>query len=630
MRPANLWLLFVFALTATASADNGAVGNQLGRESSPYLLAHAKNPVHWMPWGPAALARAKAEGKLIFLSSGYHACHWCHVMERESFQNAKVAALLNEHFICIKVDREERPDVDQVYLTALNAMGQNGGWPLSMFLTADGKPIAGGTYWPPEDREVDGQTVPGLLTVLNAVIELHLRAPDDIRRTAELRAEQTRRALSIDLSLTKPEPPSLTTVTTARDTLLERFDPQHGGIGRPPRFAGPKFPRPPLLLFLLDELQRQPSDDLRTAIHHTLIEMANGGLYDQIGGGFHRYSTERTWTVPHFEKMLYDNAQLLEVYAAAYSDRPEPRYRQVLEQTTAFLQRELMTADGLFMSSLDADTNHAEGGFYVWTAEELAAAVPAAADREFIRHCLGFDQPANFEDRYIPVRRTALNDEDTQRWLRLRPMLLAARDRRERPAIDTKVLTSWNGLTIAGLATAGQTLSDPKFIAQAERTADNLLKAALKNGLLHHVYAAAPGEPARPQIPGYLDDYTHLVHGLLTLNQVTKDPRWLAKSRELTDTMIVRFHDGQAGGFYYTAADHDELFVRLKDQHDGVLSSGNSQAVLNLIRLHRLTGEPRYQSLAEDALNTFAAPLSTDPAGQAGLCQAILQLKREP
>ncbi|HUQ71399.1 MAG TPA: DUF255 domain-containing protein, partial [Planctomycetaceae bacterium] len=349
------WAGAVFILSGLSSvlaADDAPVANRLGRESSPYLLAHANNPVHWQPWGPAALARAKAENKLIFLSSGYHACHWCHVMERESFTNPKVAELLNAHFVCIKVDREERPDVDHVYLTALNAMGQNGGWPLSMFLTSDGKPIAGGTYWPPEDREVDGQTIPGFLTVLKTVIEFQLQAPDDIRRTAALRAEQTRRTLALDINLTKAAAPSRELVTAARETLLDRFDSEHGGFGRPPQFAGPKFPRPPYLMLLLDELQHAPSEELRRAIHKTLTAMAQGGIHDQLGSGFHRYSTERTWTVPHFEKMLYDNAQLLEVYAAAYRDTPEPLYRQVLEQTAEFLAREMTTADGVFTSSL--------------------------------------------------------------------------------------------------------------------------------------------------------------------------------------------------------------------------------------------------------------------------------------
>jgi uncharacterized protein YyaL (SSP411 family) len=611
-------------MTVALAQEVAPAANALGRESSPYLLAHAHNPVHWQPWGPAALARAKAERKLIFLSIGYHACHWCHVMERESFQNAKLAELLNAHFVCIKVDREERPDVDQVYLAALQAMGQSGGWPLSMFLTADGRPIAGGTYWPPEDREVDGQTVPGFSTILQSVIDFHAMAPEDIDRTATLRAEQTRRALAIDLSLTKPEPLGLATVSAAIDRFRERFDPVHGGFGRPPQFVGPKFPRPPVLMLLLDEGRRAPTDDLRSMIHLTLTELANGGTYDQIGGGFHRYSTERTWTVPHFEKMLYDNAQLLEVYAAAMRDRPEPRYRDVLRETAAFLLREMTTADGVFVSSLDADSDGAEGRFYTWTDAELAAALPEAADREFVRRLLSMDGPANFEERFIPVRRTPLDPTDVDRWQRLRSQLLAARGPRPRPATDTKVLLSWNGLAIAGLAAAGEALSDPELIARAERAADFLLRTMRVDGRWQHVYAASPGESPRPQIPAYLDDETHFVHGLLTLYEITKQPRWLTAAREMTDDLLARFHDAQSGGFFYTAADHDALFVRLKDQHDGVVPSGNSQAVLNLLRLHRLTGEDRYRTIAEQSLATFAAGLDATPDGLPGLCRAIL------
>jgi uncharacterized protein len=618
-------------LVAAAADDAAAPRNHLAGESSPYLLQHAGNPVDWHPWGPAALAKAQRENKLVFLSSGYHACHWCHVMERESFTNPAVAALLNEHFVCIKVDREERPEVDHVYLTALNVMGQRGGWPLSMFLTADGKPIAGGTYWPPDDREIDGETVPGFLTVLKAVIDFHRQAPDDIRRTADLRADQTRRALS-QRRFPPPAAPSHETVQAAVTRLEEMFDPLHGGFGQPPEFAGPKFPRPPQLQLLQHEAARNKSAALKKIAQTTLEQMARGGIYDQIGGGFHRYSTERTWTVPHFEKMLSDNAQLLELYAAAHAESPQPLYRRVLEDTLAFVDRELTSPDGVFYTSLDADVGEDEGRYYVWTADELAAALPNAADRAFLQPLLGLDDPANFEgSSWILRQPQPLAESDVPRFSRLQRQLLAARANRPRPNVDTKVLTSWNGLMIAGMARAGQTLDDRTAIDRASRAADFLLRTVrTEDGRLMHVYAAAPGEPPKSRIEGYLDDYTHLVHGLLALHDVTGEARWLAEAQRLTETMVAQFHDPDQGGYYFTAPQHDALFVRIKDQNDGVQPSGNSQAALNFVRLWQATGEPRFRDQAEQTIQALAGPLEDQPSGLCGLLRALAELNETP
>ncbi len=600
--------------------------NHLAAESSPYLLQHAHNPVDWHPWGPEAFAKAKAAGKLVFLSSGYHACHWCHVMERESFENAKIAAILNEHFVCIKVDREERPDVDHVYMTALLVMGQDGGWPLSMFLTADAKPIAGGTYWPPEDREVGGETLPGFSTILQAVINVNTKSPENIEQTANLRSQQTRRALQLNLGLQGKVEPNRELVDAAVSQLAEMFDPLHGGFGRAPEFRGPKFPNPAYLQLLQAEAARGDNAQLQTLLDKTLAAMAQGGIYDQVGGGFHRYSTERTWTVPHFEKMLYDNAQLLEVYAAAYRRQPLPLYRRVLEETAGFVARELTSPEGLFYTALDADSAGVEGRSYVWTAAELATALNNADDLALAQRAWDATGPANFEDEtWILTARQPISDAEQTRLQQLKPTLLAARDQRPKPNLDTKVLTSWNGLSIAGLASAGQALDDHVLIDRAAKAADFLLKTVRTDarGLLH-VYAAAPGESAKARLPGYLDDYTHLVHGLLTLHDVTQDQRWLTAALELNTAMLERFHDAEQGGFYFTSEEHDTLFVRMKDQHDGVQPSGNSQAVLNLLRLADKTGEARYRQLAQQTIQLFAPTIAQQPTGLCGLLRALV------
>lgn len=601
--------------------------NHLARESSPYLLHHAHNLVDWRPWGAEAFALARKEGKLVFLSSGYHACHWCHVMERESFQNPEVAALLNRHFVCIKIDREERPDVDHVYLTALNAMGQAGGWPLSMFLTADGKPIAGGTYWPPEDRDIAGEKVPGFKTILQSVIDAQQQAPDQIRQTADFRAEQTRRALAPALGLRAPLELSRELVTAVVSRVSELADPLHGGFGRPTTFAGPKFPRPPYLQLLRTEAARTDAPALRAIVQSTLEHMARGGLYDQVGGGFHRYAVERTWTVPHFEKMLSDNGQLLELYAQAQRDNPAPLFQRVLTETLEFVAREMTSPEGVFYTSLDADSDGVEGRYYVWTADELAKAAPAEPDRRLLETRFGTGGPPNFEERaYVLALQDAVPAEDEERWRTLRAALLQERAQRPRPNLDTKVLTSWNGLMIAGMAQAGRTLDRPEVVARAATAADFLLRTLRDvDGRLQHVYAAAPGEPARARLPGYLDDYTHFVHGLLVLHDVTGEPRWRKAAQELTDDMLRRFHDAERGGFFFTSPEHEALFVRAKDQYDGVQWSGNSQAAANLLRLWRITREERYRTAAEETLRAFARSLQSEPSSLAGMADVLSQ-----
>jgi uncharacterized protein YyaL (SSP411 family) len=623
------------AAAPPAGKPRGKHSNRLARESSPYLLQHAHNPVDWYPWGPEAFARAKKEKKLIFLSIGYSSCHWCHVMEKESFANAEVAKLLNKHFICIKVDREERPEVDHLYMTALNVQGISGGWPLSMFLQPDGKPIVGGTYWPREDREIDGEKVRGFKTILQFVVKLNKEKPALLRERADEVAKQTAAALAgavRGLALVELD---RKLVSAAVEALEERFDRVHGGFGSPKnRFRGARFPQPPYLLLLLGEAKRAKSRPAETMLTVTLDHLARGGIYDHIGGGFHRYSTERTWTVPHFEKMLYDNAQLLEVYAGAYQRTKKPLYARVLRQTADFVARELTAPAGAFYSALDADSEGEEGRFYVWTTKELNEVLTDKADRDLFKKVYGAEAP-NFEGKYHILRLPRPLAEQAKelktspakleaRLVGLRQRLFAVRAKRPRPFLDTKVVTGWNGQMIAGLARAGQALDEPKRIAAATRAADFLLaNLRTRDGRLLRTWAAAPGEEPKARVPGFLDDYAYLVHGLLTLHDVTGQKRWLAEAKALTETMVKYHADLKGGGFFYTAHDHEKLFARVKDQYDGVQPSGNSTAAANLVRLWVKTGEARYGKLAEKTFRALAAPLQAYPTSLTGLTEAL-------
>jgi uncharacterized protein YyaL (SSP411 family) len=650
--PGLFVLLILWALPLpTAGADDpkektkDAPTNRLARESSPYLLQHAHNPVDWYPWGEEAFAAAKKQGKLVFLSIGYSSCHWCHVMERESFSKKEVADLLNKHFICIKVDREERPDVDHIYMTALQATGANGGWPLSMFLTADGRPIVGGTYWPPEDREIEGQKVRGFKTLLTTIAEYQRDHPDDLNKQADDLAAKTKSALAgaaRGLALIELES---SLVDDAVDHLRATFDKMHGGFGSPAaQFKGPKFPLPPGLRLLQNEAARSKSKEFDAIVQTTLEKMARGGIYDQIGGGFHRYSTERTWTVPHFEKMLYDNAQLLEVYAQAYVETKKPLYKRVLQDTLAFVDREITSPEGVFYSALDADSEGEEGRYYVWSARALNDVLTKRDDEVLFNKAYGVESSPNFEGKWhiLVAKKTSAElakeydvppDKMQERLLDLRQKVRTARDKRPRPFLDTKVLTAWNGEMIAGMARAGKALDDKKAVERAARAADFLLRTMKnKDGRLLRTYGAAPGEKPQARLNGYLDDYAFLVHGLLALHETTGDARWLKEARDVTDVMVKYFHDKESGGFFYTSSDHEKLFARAKDQHDGVQPCGNSQAALNLVQLWKKTGDERYERLAERTLRSLASPLRGHPGGLATLADALalyLEVKKD-
>jgi uncharacterized protein YyaL (SSP411 family) len=620
-----------------AKDDKPRPANHLARESSPYLLQHAHNPVDWYPWGPEPFARAKKEGKLVFLSVGYSACHWCHVMERESFANDEVAKLLNQWFVCIKVDREERPDIDQIYMFSMHVMNRPAGWPMSLFLMPDGKPFFGGTYWPPEDKVIDGEMVEGFKSILGLVhkaqteklAKLQEDADRIATRTAELLAGATRGFALVDLNRDL--------VNEVVTGIGEEFDKLHGGFPSSPRTFRPKFPVPPYLRLLQHEEERTGSKDLANMLRVTLDRMAQGGIYDQLGGGFARYSTDRTWTVPHFEKMLYDNAQLVEVYARAWQRTKKPLYRRVVQETLASVNRELTAPEGGFYSALDADADGEEGRFYVWTDKEIATALGNKQDAALVKKVYGADGDPNFEEKYhilvlpesLAERAEEMKLTEEQLEARLAPLkqkLFEARAKRPRPAADTKLLTAWNGLMIAGYATAGDVLKEPKYTEAATRAADFVLqKLRTKEGRLLRTYGAAPGEKAEAKLNGYLDDYASMVHGLLCLHDATRDKKWLDEAKALTDVMI-KFHHDRTGGFYYTSSDHEKLFARGKDQSDSAQPSGNSLAARDLVRLWVKTGDDRYRELAEKTIRTFALSMKNTPTNMATMAEALALL----
>ncbi len=631
-------MMMVLLLSVSAGGqpppDKPKFTNRLAKETSPYLLMHSHNPTNWYAWGPEAFEKAKKEGKLIFLSIGYSSCYWCHVMERESFNNEDVAKILNDSFVCIKVDREERPDIDHIYMTALTVTRQSGGWPLSMFILPDGRPIVGGTYWPPEDRKIEDETVRGFKSILAFIRDAYKDKPKEIEEQAEKVAAAT--VLALDESrggaLVELDRKLL---AEAVDSLKEEFDPVYGGFGNPnKRFKGPKFPMPARLSFLLQQGERTGNKALIEMVGVTLDHMAFGGIYDQVGGGFHRYSTERTWNVPHFEKMLYDNAQLAEVFAHAYRLTKKPHYRRVLEETLAYVQREMMSPEGAFYSSQDAETHHEEGRFYVWTPQELAAALPDPKDLAFIQKVYAAD-PATFEGKYhiLSLAKTPMElakemnltmDEFYARLSPLRQKLFDSREKRDKPFLNKIALTAWSGQMIAGFAAAGMALNEPKYIATATKAADFVLShQRTDKGRILRTYGAQPGQAPKAAVQGYLEDYAFLVHGLLNLHDATKEPRLLADARALTDTMIEFHGVKKSGGYYFTAHDSEKFFARSKDQFDGAQPSGNSIAARNLVRLWSKTGDEKYRLEAERTFQALAGSLKGYPQSLTALASAL-------
>jgi len=600
----------------TEPAPHRARPNRLAGESSPYLLLHQYNPVDWYPWGEEALAKARAEDKPIFLSVGYSTCYWCHVMERESFSNPEVAALINRYFVPIKVDREERPDLDEIYMTATQLLTRHGGWPNSVFLTPQLKPFFAGTYFPPEDR--DGR--PGFKTLLRALHDAWVERRADVDKQADALTDALRQVLE-ERDRPAAAPPPAAVVKAARDDLERRFDATWGGFG-----TAPKFPTPSNLLLLL-ALAEDGDEGARTMLATTLDRMARGGIFDQLGGGFHRYSTDRRWLVPHFEKMLYDNGHLLEVYARWYALADDPQAARVVRRTAAFLRREMSSPEGAFLSAIDAETNAREGAFYVWTEMELRA-VLGERDFAFLAPIYGFDGEPTFEQHeYVlhlpqPLARVAAQqglDEAAlvERLEPLRRRLLARRDQRPRPLTDDKVLADWNGMAIAGMAAAGRLLEDRSMVDDAARAARFVLANLRPQGRpLQHAWRGG-----KAKIDAYLDDYAFLVRGLLALHRATGDKAWLERAVSLTEEQIARLRHPD-GGFVTAAARPDVLF-QLRPLHDGAVPSANAVATLNLLALAERTGEARWRDQAEAALKAFAPQVEQAPAAYQTLALAV-------
>ena len=589
------------------SAHDSSRTNRLAGESSPYLLLHQHNPVDWYPWGEEAIERARREDKPIFLSVGYSTCYWCHVMERESFSNPAVAELMNREFVNIKLDREERPDLDEIYMTATQILTEQGGWPNSVFLTPNLTPYYAGTYFPPENRY--GR--PGFRQVLEDLS----RAWKERRADVEEQSAEMARAMAHYLegrSHPSPEPPAGTVALRAFESLARRFDPQWGGFGN-----APKFPTPSNLYLLLELAgERNEAGEMLAA---TLDQMARGGIYDQLGGGFHRYATDREWKIPHFEKMLYDNGFLLELYAREHARTGDVQAARIVRETAGWIAREMTAPEGAFWSAIDAETHGHEGAFYVWSREELMAAL-GEEDLTFLAPLLGFDGPPFFEGSHYVLhlperldevaRRRRMSLEDLMRELDAgRARLFEARGRRERPATDDKILTDWNGTAIAGLAVAGKLLGEPALVRQAERAADFILGTMRPGGgPLLHVWRQGQGK-----IAAYLADYVFLVRGLLALHDATGEARWLAAAGELTSEQLRRLRDPQ-GGFFTAGVSPDVLF-RSKDVFDSAMPAANAVAVLNLVDLGRRTGDLGWRGEARTALSAFTELVQNHPDG---------------
>src|SRR3954462_10306243 len=539
------------------------VANRLARETSPYLRQHAGNPVDWFPWGDEAFARARDEDRAMLVSIGYSACHWCHVMERESFEDERIAQLMNERFVCIKVDREEHPDVDAIYMDAVQAMTGHGGGALNAFLTPDAIPFWGGTHFPPPPR----QGMPSWPQVLTAIGAAWDEQREEIRSQAGGIVARLRGAAALQPPDDEVDPASL---DAAVGELRKLYDPEHGGFGR-----APKFPPSSAIEFLLGRGEREMS-------LHTLRRMASGGMYDQVGGGFSRYSVDRVWLVPHFEKMLYDKALLARASRHAWQVTGDDLFRRVCRETLDWALVELRQEEGAFASALDADSEGVEGKFYVWTPAEVRDVLGDELGEEMIAH-FGITESGNFEGRNIPVRATP----DPRHREEGRRRLYEARAQRVWPGLDDKRLTGWNALMIIALAEAGAALERSDYV-EAARTCAGFILDRLQDDDGRLLRSCKDGKAA---IPAYLEDHAFMVEALLRVYEATFDPRWFAEARALADAILERFADRDNGGFFSTAADHPGLIARRKDVEDNPIPAGQSAACLALLRLAALTRE---------------------------------------
>jgi uncharacterized protein YyaL (SSP411 family) len=570
--------------------------NALAGETSPYLLQHQHNPVDWLPWGEQALSRAKELDRPLLVSIGYSACHWCHVMERECFEDPAIAELMNEHFVCVKVDREERPDVDAIYMDAVQAMTGRGGWPLNVFITPEQVPFYAGTYFPPAPR----QGMPSWPQVLAGVSNAWRQQRDDIRAQSEAMVARLSGAAALKAS---EQPPGADVLDDAVERLRATFDSVHGGWG-----STPKFPSSSAIEFLLRR------GELPMALQ-TLRSMASGGINDQIGGGFARYSVDASWTVPHFEKMLYDNALLARAYLHGWQVSGDPILRRTAEETLDWVLREMTGPEGGFYSALDADSEGVEGKFYVWTLDEMLDALGDDADAAL--RWFGASAGGNFESKNILESRGPEPPPEVR--ARIRATLLAVRTPRVRPGLDDKRLTAWNALMISALAEAGAVLERDDYLDAARRAAGFLLDTMRdEHGRLLRTYNAG-----HAKLNAYLEDHAFLLEALLTLYEATFEPRWFQAARGTAEAIVERFADPERGGFFQTSSDHEQLVARRKELEDNPIPSGASSAAFGLLRLAALTGEARYEEHAAGVFRLAGDLAPRFPQGFGHLLQAL-------
>lgn len=567
--------------------------NRLIDETSPYLLQHAHNPVDWYPWGDEAFDKARAEDKPVLVSIGYSACHWCHVMEHESFEDSGVAAIMNENFVNIKVDMEERPDVDQIYMNFVQVTTGRGGWPMNVFLTPDKRPFFGGTYFPPNPR----YGMPSWQQILLSISEAYRERRDEIEHSANEIVGELRRMSIVESG------GSISTdlLDSAFASFSRNFDATHGGFG-----GAPKFPQAMSLEFLLRYHHRTGDKKALEMVTHTLNKMACGGIYDQLGGGFHRYAVDAIWLVPHFEKMLYDNAQLIRVYLHAYQVTGNEFYKRIAVETLEYVKREMLDESGGFYSAQDADSEGEEGKFFVWTPEEVVQVLGQEAGRKFNENH-DVTATGNFEGKNIlnlesPV--AAAPDPDS------RARLFAAREKRVKPFRDEKVLTAWNGLMLAAFADAAKVLNSDEYLQIAERNAAFLLSELKSRDRLLRTW-----KNGKAKLNGYVEDYANVADALIELYQTTGKIEYVIEARRLADAMITEFWDEENGGFFFTSNDHEELIVRNKDFYDNATPSGNSTAADVLLRLAKFTHEERYERFAITTLRLSASQIRRHPQG---------------
>ncbi len=586
--------------------------NRLANETSPYLRQHAENPVDWYPWGAEALDAAREQNRPILLSIGYAACHWCHVMAHESFENPRIAGLMNQHFINIKVDREERPDIDSIYMLAVQMLTGQGGWPMTMFLTPDGKPFYGGTYFPPEDRQVGaGQVMPGLPRIIDAVVEAYSNRRDEV----ESSADQIRTQLDSHFQASlKPSRLSIDALGEAEQSLYQQFDSANGGFG-----GAPKFPPSMVIEFLMRRIYRTGSWRAQEMLTTTLERMARGGIFDQLGGGFHRYTVDAIWLVPHFEKMLYDNALLSRDYALAWQLTGDELYRQTANDTYDYVRREMTSDEGGFYSSQDADSEGEEGKFYVWTPDEIDA-VLGEEDGQIFQRYYSVVAKGNFEgSNVLSVPRgpaqIALEfgvpaAELHQRIQGAREKLYEARAKRIWPGRDEKILTAWNALMLRSLAEGGVALDRADLIEMAERNAQFIRDRLSVDGRLLRTF-----KDGEARIDAYLEDYANLIDALVSLYEATFDSEWISWARDLASRMIDEFWNDEQSAFFDTSESGEALIARPKDVFDNATPSGNSVAAEALLRLSLLTGDDDFGRRASQILEQYGAFAAEQPNG---------------